>query len=155
VVQSAGLLTRHFVFDIVDCRRCTHQWEKPQEKETDVSIALQLFDDAYQDVFDIAYLLTADSDQGATARMMKERFPQKRLTSVVPPGMEASKAIMTYTPHKLKLPVEFLEDCLLPPYAFTGPKDSQAVAFRRPREYDPPKGWVPPRERRQRQKNSN
>ena len=66
----------HFIYDQVDCRKCDHVWEKPQEKETDVGIALRLFDDAYQDVFDVAYLLTADSDQGATAKMMKLRFPQ-------------------------------------------------------------------------------
>jgi hypothetical protein len=145
----------HFAFDIVDCYNCSHQWEKPQEKETDVSIGVHLIDDAHKDVFDVAYLLTADSDQGATARMMKERFPKKRLISVVPPGMEASKAIMSHTPHKLKLPVEFLEDCLLPHHALTGPKGNESVVFRRPPEYDPPPGWLPPKERRAAAKNSN
>jgi NYN domain len=145
----------HFIFDTVDCHNCSHQWVKPQEKETDVGVALHLFDDAYQNVFDVAYLLTADSDQGATARIMKGRFPEKRLVSVVPPGMEPSNSILTHTPHKLKLTVEFLEDCLLPPHAFTGPANNQSVAFRRPPEYAPPPGWLPPRERRKRSKNSN
>jgi hypothetical protein len=31
----------HFIFDKVDCHKCPHTWEKPQEKETDVSIALR------------------------------------------------------------------------------------------------------------------
>jgi hypothetical protein len=127
---------------------CSHTWEKPQEKETDVNIALHLLDDAYQDVFDVVYLLTADSDQGATARMMKRRFPKKRLTTVVPPGREPSKAILSHTNHKLKLPVEYLEDCLLPSFGLIGPKSNPTVAFKRPTEYDPPAGWVPPRLRR-------
>jgi hypothetical protein len=138
----------HFIFDIVDCRACRHTWEKPQEKETDVGIGLHVLDDAYQDVFDVAYLLTADSDQGATARMMKRRFPAKRLVSVVPPGMEASKAILSHTSHKLKITVEYLEDCLLPPYALSGPEGRQVVVFRRPPAYEPPPGWLPPRLRR-------
>jgi uncharacterized LabA/DUF88 family protein len=77
----------HFIFDEVDCHGCGRVWAKPQEKETDVNIALHLFDDVYQDVFDVAYLLTADSDQGATAKMMVRRFPTKKLVSVVPPDM--------------------------------------------------------------------
>ena len=135
----------HFIFDDIDCRRCSHTWTKPQEKETDVGIGVRILDDAYQDVFDTAYLVTADSDQGATAKILKIRFSQKKLVSVVPPGMEASRAILTHTPHKLKLPVEYIEDCLLPAYAM---KDATTIAFRRPAAYDPPSGWLPPRERR-------
>ena len=138
----------HFIKDAVDCRKCGHVWDKPQEKETDVSIALHLVDDAYQDVFDVAYLLTANSDQGATARMMKRRFPTKALVSLVPPGMEASKAILSHTSLKQKITIEFLEDCLLPAFTMMGPKENQSVAFRRPSNYDPPKGWLPPVERR-------
>jgi len=136
----------HFISDDVDCRKCGHVWEKPQEKETDVNIALLLFDDAHQDVFDVAYLLTADSDQGATARMLKKRFPKKRLVSVVPPGMEASKAIMTYADHRYKLNENIIEECLLPGVEYD-PARNGAVAFRRPSEYAPPSGWVAPAER--------
>lgn len=143
----------HFIFDTVDCRNCSRTWIKPQEKESDVGIGLHLLDDAYQDVFDVAYLLSADSDQGATARMMKRRFPQKRLVSVVPPGMEASKAILSHTPHKLKIAVTYLEDCLLPPYALTGPEGNQSVVFRRPTTYEPPEGWLPPSLRKKKAKN--
>jgi hypothetical protein len=109
---------------------------------------VHLLDDAYQDVFDVVYLLTADSDQGATARMMKHRFPMKRFTTVVPPGREPSKAILTYTEHKLKLPVEYLEDSLLPPFGLIGPASNPTIAFRRPIEYKPPDGWTPPHARR-------
>ena len=69
----------HFISDTVDCLGCKRVWESPKEKETDVNIALFLYDDAHQDAFDVAYLLTADLDQGATARMLKKRFPKKTI----------------------------------------------------------------------------
>jgi hypothetical protein len=137
----------HFIVDQVDCHSCGHVWDKPQEKETDVNIALHLIDDAYQNAFDVAYLLSSDSDQGATARMFAQRFPKKKLISVAPPGMEISKAISpAHTQHKLKLPVEYIEDCLLPGMETAG--YPPRVIFRRPIEYRPPDGWMSPRERR-------
>lgn len=136
----------HFISDEVDCRKCGHVWDNPREKETDVNIALLLYDDAHEDVFDVAYLLTADSDQGATARMLKKRFPKKRLVSVVPPGMEASKAIMTYADQRYKINTETIEECLLPGVQLD-PARNGAVAFQRPQEYAPPAGWVPPDKR--------
>lgn len=137
----------HFITDQVDCRKCEHVWDKPQEKETDVNIAVHLIDDAYQDMFDVAYLLTSDSDQGAVARMFSFRFPNKKLVSVAPPGMEVSKAISpAHTPHKLKLPVSFVEDCLLPGVQTAGVPEH--IIFRRPENYQPPAGWLSPKERR-------
>ncbi|WFU26299.1 NYN domain-containing protein [Bradyrhizobium sp. CB1717] len=133
----------HFIEDEIDCRRCGHTWDAPKEKETDVNVALLLFDDAYQDVFDVAYLLTADSDQGATARMLKRRFPEKRLISVVPPGMDASKAIMTYADGRYTLNADLIEECLLPGMEIDTSRGGQ-VAFQRPKEYEPPAGWVAP-----------
>lgn len=143
----------HFISDEVECHGCHRTWDRPQEKETDVNIALYLYDDAYQDDFDVAYLLTADSDQGATARMMKKRFPKKRVVSVIPPGMEASKAIMTYADERYKLTPGILEDCLLPGLVLDGSRNN-AVAFRRPAEYDPPAGWIAPKDRPKRTKPS-
>jgi hypothetical protein len=136
----------HFISDQIDCHECGHVWESPKEKETDVNIALLLLDDAYQNGFDVAYLLTADSDQGATARVLKKRFPEKRLVSVVPPGMEASKAIMTYADQRYKLNEDIIEECLLPSIEYD-PSRKGAVAFRRPDQYAPPDGWVSPADR--------
>ncbi|GAA0005272.1 NYN domain-containing protein [Bradyrhizobium diazoefficiens] len=140
----------HFIEDEMDCRKCGHAWDAPKEKETDVNIALLLFDDAYQDVFDVAYLLTADSDQGATARMLKRRFPKKRLVSVVPPGMDASKAIMTHADDRYTLNAGLIEECLLPAVELDARRGG-AVAFQRPKEYHPPAGWVPPDKRPKKQ----
>jgi hypothetical protein len=37
----------HFIVGQTECRQCGHSWDSPNEKESDVSLALTLFDDAY------------------------------------------------------------------------------------------------------------
>jgi hypothetical protein len=141
----------HFIADTVSCNGFGRTWNADHEKESDVNIALHMFDDACQEVFDAAYLVTADSDQGATARMLKARFPAKQLVSVVPPGMEPSKAILTHTKLVRRITVENLEDCLFPSFEL----DRGAVMYRRPAEYDPPAGWLPPSDRRKAASDAN
>ena len=53
-----------------------------EEKETDVNIAMYLYDLAAQDRFDRALLFTADSDFCPSIKMVKMRFPQKRIDAV-------------------------------------------------------------------------
>jgi uncharacterized LabA/DUF88 family protein len=130
-------------FEPAKCRNCGSQWKEPKEKETDINLALSLFDDAYQDIFDHAYLLSSDSDQAATARMFKMRFPQKKFTSVSPPTRDPSKAILAHADHKIKLSVEHLERCLFGAAVGLGTPN----AVRRPATYAPPAGWVDPRDR--------
>ena len=44
------------------CLNCLARWDSHEEKETDVNIAVQLVADAFRDVFDVAYVLSADTD---------------------------------------------------------------------------------------------
>src|SRR5260370_3329785 len=44
------------------CRRCVHVSQDPNEKMTDVNIAVALMEDAFRDAFDTALLVSADSD---------------------------------------------------------------------------------------------
>lgn len=127
-------------FEPASCRGCGRTWSEPKEKETDINIALSLFDDAYQDIFDHAYLVSSDSDQAATARMFKSRFPTKKFTTVSPPKREPSKAILAHTQNKIKLTEHHLERCLFGAAVGLGTPN----AVRRPSTYDPPSGWVPP-----------
>jgi hypothetical protein len=114
----------------------------PPEKQGDVNFALAVIDDAYQDLCDHAYLLTADSDQAATARLFKERFPNKRLTSISPPGRSHSKEMLPYCDATIALSIRHLERSLFPKAVLR----NAAVVAIRPAEYDPPPGWtvVPP-----------
>ena len=61
------------------------QWGH-EEKETDVRIALEMLDYAYQDLFDKCLLFTADSDLVPAINKVKSRFPKKEIVLVVPPG---------------------------------------------------------------------
>lgn len=49
---------------------------------TDVNIAVEMLSDAYWDVFDVALLISADSDLSAPVRAINTLFGQKRV--VVP-----------------------------------------------------------------------
>lgn len=44
------------------CSECGHSYRRPQEKETDVRMAVQMVLDAMNDEFDVALVVTADSD---------------------------------------------------------------------------------------------
>lgn len=56
-----------------------------EEKETDVSIAVQLVEDGVQSVFDTALLISADSDLCPAVRSLKRVCPAKRVIAVFPP----------------------------------------------------------------------
>jgi hypothetical protein len=101
---------------------------------------LHLFNDARLNRYQTAYLLTADSDQAATAKMFGECFPEKRFITVSPPGRNISQNIFSYSDGKFSLQKEHLEKSLFPLMVHT----AGMRAGRRPREYEPPAGWTPP-----------
>jgi len=80
VVESTFKKTRRHCWQFE--RRCKFDGEK----QTDVSFALSVISDAYEDGYDRAILLTADSDQVPTAKFLRDRFPQKQITLVTPPN---------------------------------------------------------------------
>ena len=104
----------HFVTEVVVCNGCGRKWNDDHEKESDINLALAVLDDAHRNVFDEAYIITANSDQAATARMMRRRFPDKRLVAVMPPGMEPSKAIKTHTAYRQTLTTAMIEEAHYP-----------------------------------------
>ena len=68
-----------------ECRSCGGQWVSYEEKETDVSIAVQLVEDGVRGVFDTALLISADSDLCPAVRSLKRLNPGKRVIAVFPP----------------------------------------------------------------------
>lgn len=145
-LENVGVtvLRGHYIHEPMSCNGCGRQWQKPTEKQGDLNVALSLFDDAYRDTFDHAYLISADSDQAATARMMRDRFPDKRLYSVTPPGRPHSHNILSHTPHHKTLTEAVLDLAVLPRVVIG--TDGRKTAIR-PFEYDPPAGWVHPNDR--------
>jgi uncharacterized LabA/DUF88 family protein len=75
----------HYQDNSVECRRCGNIFSKPNEKMTDVNIATELLSDAFQNQFDSALLISADSDLAAPVTKVKELFPNKRIIVAFPP----------------------------------------------------------------------
>lgn len=73
----------------MQCKRCNHTWQQPEEKMTDVNIATQLVADAYEDRYDTALLVSGDSDLAPPVRLIRTRFPNKRVVVVFPPKRHA------------------------------------------------------------------
>lgn len=68
------------------CSHCGFQDEVPNEKMTDVNVAVEILKDAYQDKFDVALLISADSDLVPPIKTVRELFPNKRVVIACPPG---------------------------------------------------------------------
>lgn len=135
----------HTTKEPMQCRLngCGHKWDQPREKETDINLSLAMTLGAFDDKYDVAFLLTADTDQAATLRVMRARFPKKRLITVCPPGRPPSKHLKDLSHSTFKLTEDHIDECVLP--ALVTKPGSRTIA--RPREYAPPAGWVHPDER--------
>ena len=67
------------------CRACGVTWPSYEEKMTDVNIATAILTDAFQDRFDMALLVSADSDLTAPILAVRQLFPSKRVILAFPP----------------------------------------------------------------------
>jgi uncharacterized LabA/DUF88 family protein len=70
----------------VICSRCGHIHLKPNEKMTDVNIAVELLMEAFEDRFDKAIIVSADSDLSAPIQKVREVFPAKTVVAAFPPA---------------------------------------------------------------------
>lgn len=75
----------HYQRDVVECNRCGNIWPKYNEKMTDVNIATQILIDAYQDKYDMAMLISGDSDLVPPIRAIHNNFKNKRVFIAFPP----------------------------------------------------------------------
>ena len=82
----------HFLSETVVCRNCGHSYLTHHEKMTDVTIAVELMTDGFQDRMDVALLVSADSDLVEPAQAVQRLFSHKRLVAAFPPG-RSSKAL--------------------------------------------------------------
>jgi len=69
-----------------ECPHCGFKDQVPNEKMTDVNIAVEMLSDAVKDKFDTALLLSADSDLVPLIRAIKNTFAQKRIIVAFPPA---------------------------------------------------------------------
>ena len=116
-----------------------HDGQKWNEKQSDINVALHLILDAVDDQYDLAILLSADSDQAATAKMFCDRFPHKKLLGVAPPNKTVPTKVQPHCFIHFSLSVPMLEKCVMGD-AIQGAKG----LILRPTQYAPPTGWIHP-----------
>ncbi|HLP71815.1 MAG TPA: NYN domain-containing protein [Bacteroidales bacterium] len=84
----------HYQSDRTECRLCGNIWPVYHEKMTDVNIATQMLLDAYQDRFDVAMLISGDSDLVPPMRAIHEVFSKKRVFVAFPPKRHNSSVAL-------------------------------------------------------------
>ena len=71
------------------CTSCKKQINTFEEKETDVNIAISLFEFAYKDLYDTAIIISGDSDLVPAIKTVQRNFPSKKFGILIPPGRRA------------------------------------------------------------------
>jgi uncharacterized LabA/DUF88 family protein len=120
----------------VSCKSCGVSWIKHEEKETDVHVSLSLLEDAFDNIFDRAIIISADSDHAPAIRRVSVRFPEKQLFLATPPGRHhAARELLKLCGSNTPVTKGRLARCLLPDQI--SDEDGNTVA-QRPIEYAPP-----------------
>ena len=88
-LQAHGAIEIDFGFFLrkkgIKCSQCQNSWPYYEEKKTDVNIAVRLLNDAFDDRFDVALIVSGDSDLVPAIESVKIRYPDKRLIVAFPP----------------------------------------------------------------------
>ncbi len=71
------------------CRKCGHRTLDFKEKKTDVSIASEVFRDAYLGNMDVIKLISADSDYIPIMKTILDLFPNIRIEVLFSPGRKS------------------------------------------------------------------
>lgn len=103
----------HYLPKPVRCNRCGKSWDSHEEKMTDVNIAVQLLCDAYDDAFDVALLISADSDLAPPVEALRKRFPRKQVIAIAPPERQ-SKRLESVASAALRLGRKKIQDSQFP-----------------------------------------
>lgn len=99
----------HYQLNPRECGKCGFTDHVPNEKKTDVNIAVEMLSDAFQDKFDMALLISADSDLVPVLKCIKTLFPNKRIVIAFPPKRYSAEiaaeahAYFTILKHALNL----------------------------------------------------
>lgn len=84
-VPALKVFEGQFLAGGIKCNNCGATWSKFEEKMTDVNIATELLVDAFANRFDVALLISADSDLVPPVRAVLRLFPHKRVNVAFPP----------------------------------------------------------------------
>ncbi len=72
----------------IACFACGHSWDTPTEKMTDVNLATHLLMDAHLDAYDVAFVVSGDSDFAPCVEAVNETYDAKSVIMLFPPNRE-------------------------------------------------------------------
>lgn len=99
--------------DIV-CPFCGYSNNFPEEKKSDVNIATQMLKDAYENNFDIAYLISGDSDLVPPIQVIRAMSPPKKVAVAFPPHRGGSKELDTVADFTFHISPGIIKSSILP-----------------------------------------
>ena len=139
--RGVDILEGHYVPEAIEEHGLPTGRTKWTEKQTDINVALQLILDGLDNVYDVALLLSADTDQVATARVFSERLKPlgKMLVGVAPPDRSAPTGYSQFKVPTVTLQKYDIERCVMP-----AELEHDGRVIRRPDAYDPPVDWIHP-----------
>jgi uncharacterized LabA/DUF88 family protein len=76
----------HGISSKIVCSKCQAVNHLPEEKKSDVNVASQMLKDAYENLFDVAYLISGDSDLVPPIEIIRAMTPSKRVVVFFPPN---------------------------------------------------------------------
>lgn len=97
----------------IDCYRCHKTFDMPNEKMTDVNLAVEMLTDAFQDNFDTAYVISGDADLTPPITKVKQLFPRKKIITWFPPSRH-SESLRRASDYSTTIGRAVLAKCLLP-----------------------------------------
>ncbi len=112
----------HYLAKPQKCHQCGATWTKYEEKMTDVNIAAQLLTDGYDDRFDTAIIVSGDSDLTTPVKLVRQRFPRKRVRITFPPNRRSDQlkkaANATFVIGQDKLRKNLMPDAITTPSGY-------------------------------------
>jgi len=95
------------------CHKCKKVFSTYEEKQTDVNIAIQLFESAIKNEFDTALIISGDSDLIPSINAVKRNFPNKKVGIIIPIDRNAEELKNTAHFH-MKMKTRHLESSRFP-----------------------------------------
>ena len=120
----------HYLAKKQKCWNCKTSWRIFEEKMTDVKIAVQLLNDAQDNKFDTAIIISADSDLVPPIEAVLQRYQCKRVIVAFPPNRNSNQLRIIATAY-LTIGRKKLKDSQLP-YQI---KSTSGYMLSKPREW--------------------
>jgi uncharacterized LabA/DUF88 family protein len=100
------------------CGSCGARWVGYEEKETDVNIAAALIEDAVDDIYDTALLISGDTDLRPAIASVKRLRPGKFIVAAFPPRRYSARLAQVVDAY-IRIGPDKIRNAQLPPKVVT------------------------------------